>query len=310
MRKQAAVVMRSEIAVSERRACGLIGLHRGTYRYRARRSEDGRLRQRLRELAHQFRRFGYRRLQERLVREGWRVNHKRVCRLYRLEGLQVRKRRRKRRAGVPRLPLPAPTAPNQVWSLDFMADTLSSGRKLRTLNVVDDYTRECLAIEVDTSLPGARVVRVLERLVRERGRPRQIRTDNGPEFAGRALDQWCFAEGVEQHFIQPGKPMQNGYIESFNGKFRDECLNENWFVSVSDARQIIEQWRRYYNQERPHSALGYRTPEEFAAEVKSFDRAGVGQGTSNAGPLPHTPIPATPDQWGEQKPEKVSLSLD
>ena len=311
MRKQAVVVMRSEVAVSERRACGLIGLYRGTYRYRAQRSEDGRLRMRLRELAHQFRRFGYRRLQDRLVREGWRVNHKRVSRLYRLEGLQVRKRRRKRCAGVLRLPLPAPTAPNQVWSLDFMADTLSSGRKLRTLNVVDDYTRECLAIEVDTSLPGARVVRVLERLVRQRGRPRQVRTDNGPEFAGRALDQWCFAQGVEQHFIQPGKPMQNGYIESFNGKFRDECLNENWFVSLSDARQIIEQWRRYYNQERPHSALGYRTPEEFAAEVKSFDRTGVGQGTSNAGPLPHTPIPATNGgHWGEQEPEKVSLSLD
>ena len=302
--------MRSEVAVSERRACGLIGLYRGTYRYRARGSEDERLRQRLRELAHQFRRYGYRRLHDRLVRQGWRVNHKRVCRLYRLEGLQVRKRRRKRCAGVPRLPLPAPTAANQVWSLDFMADTLSSGRKLRTLNVTDDYTRECLAIEVDTSLPGARVVRVLERLVGERGRPRQIRTDNGPEFAGRELDQWCFAQSVEHHFIQPGKPMQNGYIESFNGKFRDECLNENWFVSLSDARQIIEPWRRYYNQERPHSALGYRTPEEFATEMKSFDRNGVGQGTSNAGPLPHTPIPATPDQRGEQKPEKVSLSLD
>ncbi len=248
MRKQAVVVMRSEVvAVSERRACGLIGLHRGTYRYRVRRWEDGRLRTRLRELAHQFRRFGYRRLHDRLVREGWRVNHKRVGRLYRLEGLQVRKRRRKRCAGVLRLPLPAPTAANQVWSLDFMSDTLSSGRKLRTLNVVDDYTRECLAIEVDTSLGGVRVVRVLERLVRERGRPRQIRTDNGPEFAGRALDQWCFAQGVEQHFIQPGKPMQNGYIESFNGKFRDECLNENWFISLNDARQIIEQWRQHYN---------------------------------------------------------------
>jgi len=191
-----------------------------------------------------------------------------------------------------------------------MADTLSSGRKLRTLNVVDDYTRECLAIEVDTSLPGARVVRVLERLVGERRRPRQIRTDNGPEFAGRALDQWCFAQGVEQHFIQPGKPMQNGYIESFNGKFRDECLNENWFLSLNDAREIIEQWRQHYNRERPHSALGYRTPEEFAAEAKGFYRDGVGQGASNAGPLPHAPIPATQSLRGEQNAEKVSLSVD
>ena len=312
MRRQAVVVMRSEVAVSERRACGLMGLWRATCRYRRRRAEDERLRQRLRELAHQFRRFGYRWLHDRLQREGWRVNHKRVGRLYRVEGLQVRKRRRKRCVGVPRLTLPTPTGANQIWSVDFMADTLSSGRKLRTLNVVDDYTRECLAIEVDTSLPGARVVRVLERLVGERGRPRQIRTDNGPEFAGRALDQWCFAKGVEQHFIQPGKPMQNGYIESFNGKFRDECLNENWFLSLSDARQIIERWRRHYNQERPHSALGYRTPEEFAAEVKSsFYRDDVGQGTSNAGPLPHTPIPATPSaSRGEQNAEKVSLSVD
>jgi putative transposase len=312
MRKQAVVVMRSEVAVSERRACGLMGLWRATCRYRRRRAEDERLRQRLRELAHQFRRFGYRRLHDRLVREGWRVNHKRVGRLYRLEGLQVRKRRRKRCSSVPRLPLPAPTGANQVWSVDFMADTLSSGRKLRTLNVVDDYTRECLAIEVDTSLPGARVVRVLERLVSERGRPRQIRTDNGPEFTGRALDQWCFAKGVEQHFIQPGKPMQNGYIESFNGKFRDECLNENWFLSLGDARTIIEHWRRHYNQERPHSALGYRTPEEFAAGVKSgFYGDDGGQGTSNAGPLPHTPIPATQSALrGEQNAEKVSLSVD
>ncbi len=313
MRKQAVVVMRSEVAVvSERRACGLMGLHRGTYRYRRRRVEDGRLRERLRELAHRFRRFGYRRLHDRLVREGWRVNHKRVGRLYRLEGLQVRKRRRKRCTGSPRVPLSQPTAPNQVLSLDFMADALSSGRKLRTLNVVDDYTRECLAIEVDTSLPGARVVRVLERLAAERGKPRQIRTDNGPEFAGRALDQWCFAEGVEQHFIQPGKPMQNGYIESFNGKFRDECLNESWFISLTDARQTIEQWRRHYNQERPHSALGYRTPMEFAAAWKaSFETDGVGHGASDAGPFPHTPIPAAEAvAWGEQKPEKVSLSLD
>lgn len=233
------------------------------------------------------------------------MNHKRVERLYRLEGLQVRKRRRKRCAGARRAPLPAPTGPNQVWSMDFMRDTLASGRVLRTLNVVDDYTRECLAIEVDTSLPGVRVVEVLEQLAAERGKPRQIRTDNGPEFTGRALDQWCFAQGVEQHFIAPGKPIENGYIESFNGKFRDECLNESWFLSLSDARHTIEQWRRHYNRERPHSALGYRTPEEFAAETKSFYADGVGQGTSNAGPLPHTPIPAT--LRGEQNAEKVSL---
>ena len=307
MVREAVVVMREGTRVSERRACGLMVRHRSTCRYRRRcRIDNEKLRLRLHELAGQFRRHGYRRLHDRLVRrEGWRVNVKRVWRLYRLEGLQVRRRKRKRCTAAPRVPLPAPTAANQVWSLDFMSDTLSSGRRFRTLNIVDDYTRECLAIQVDTSLGGARVVRVLERIVAERGRPRQIRTDNGPEFAGRALDQWCFAQGVEQHFISPGKPMQNGYIESFNGKFRDECLNESWFTSLDDARVTITAWQQYYNQERSHSALGYRTPEEFAAESKSFDRAGVGPGTSNAGPLPHTPIPAM--LRDEQNAEKVSL---
>lgn len=299
-----------EAGLSQRQACGLITMHRSTCRYQRRRaSEDNQLRTRLRELAEKLRRYGYRRLHEQLVREGLRVNHKRIARLYRLEGLQVRKRRRKRCAGMPRVPLPQPTAANQVWSVDFMSDTLSTGRRFRLLNVVDDYTRECLAIEVDTSLGGARVVRVLERIAAERGRPRQIRTDNGPEFAGRALDQWCFAQKIEQHFIQPGKPMQNGYVESFNGKFRDECLNESWFITLPDARATIEQWRQFYNRERGHSALGYRTPEEFAAQekVKGFYTVVVGQGDSGAVPLPHTPFPARPVLRGEQKPEAVSL---
>ena len=248
--------MRSEVAVSERRACGLIGLYRGTYRYRAQRSEDGRLYgMRVRELAHQFRRFGYRRLQDRLVREGWRVNHKRVCRLYRLEGLQVRKRRRKRCAGVLRLPLPAPTAPNQVWSLDFMADTLSSGRKLRTLNVVDDYTRNRLAIDVDSLAAGsargtgARAAGPPAGTPAAGPRPTTARSSPGVRWTSGASHK-----GWSSTSSQPGKPMQNGYIESFNGEGRDECLNENWFVSLSDARQIIEQWRRYWKRE--HSALG------------------------------------------------------
>ena len=298
----------AEAGVSQRRACGLIEAHRSTCRYTVSgKDRNAALRCRLRELAEQFRRFGYRRLHDRLRREGSRVNAKRVHRLYRMEGLQVRRRKRKRAVSLPRQPLPAPTAANQVWSVDFTSDTLSSGRKLRTLNVVDDYTRECLAIEVDTSLPGARVVRVLERIAAERGKPRQIRTDNGPEFAGRALDQWCFAQVIGQHFIQPGRPMQNGYIESFNGKFRDECLNENWFLSLDDARQIIARWREFYNRERAHSALGYRTPHEFAELAKSsgFNRSGVGQEDSNAVPLPHAPIPAM--LRGEQKPESVSL---
>lgn len=163
-----------------------------------------------------------------------------------------------------RQPLAQPTAANQVWSVDFMTDALSSGRRFRTLNIVDDYTRECLAIEVDTSLGGGRVVRVLEELKARRGLPRKIRSDHGPEFMSRAVDQWAYEQGLQWHTIQPGRPMENGFVESFNGRFRDECLNENWFTHLSDARDKIGQWKQDYNQTRPHSALGYRTPEEFA----------------------------------------------
>jgi hypothetical protein len=162
----------------------------------------------------------------------------------------------------------------------------SSGRIYRTLNIVDDYTRECLAIEVDTSLGGRRVVRVLEELKARRGLPRQIRSDNGPEFVSRAVDQWAYEQGLEWHTIQPGKPMQNGYVESFNGRFRDECLNENWFSDLADARAKIAEWKQEYNERRPHSSLQYRTPVEFASEQKAKDlfyREGMGQGTSNAG---------------------------
>lgn len=304
MVRDAVVVMREESQLSERRACGLMVSHRSLCRYRRRPALDNEtLVARLRELAERWRRYGYRRLHDRLVREGWRVNHKRVCRLYRLEGLQVRRRKRKRCTGSLRQPLPAPKAANQTWSLDFMSDTLASGRKLRTLNIVDDHTRECLAIEVDTSLPGMRVVRVLERIVGERGRPRQIRTDNGPEFAGRTLDQWCFAHGVEQHFIQPGKPMQNGYIESFNGKFRDECLNESWFVSLADARRTIEKWREYYNQERPHSALGYRTPIEFANAIAAGGGCGKDAGSARLEDAPRFPLSPSHDGGGNHPPD-------
>jgi len=311
MRKQAVVVMRSEVAVSERRACGLIGLHRGTCRYRQRRKEDRQLRVRLRELAETRRRFGYRRLQILLKREGWHVNHKRVFRLYAEEKLSLRRKRGRKRSAV-RQPLPEPTGINQVWSVDFMTDAFSSGRRFRTLNVVDDYTRECVAIEVDTSIGGVRVVRVLEKLKKERGLPRQIRSDNGAEFLSRAVDQWAFEQGLQWHTIQPGRPMENSYIESFNGRFRDECLNENWFIDLADARHRIDQWRQDYNQRRPHSSLNYLTPAEFAAlSTTSFDKDELGQGTSNAGPFPQTPIPAPETaMWGEQKPEKVSLCVD
>lgn len=311
MRREAVLVMQVEVELSQRRACGLMELYRATCRYRRRRGEDQRLRVRLRELAEARRRFGYRRLQILLQREGWQVNHKRVYRLYVEEKLALRRKRGRKRSTV-RQPLPEAVAANQVWSVDFMTDALSSGRRFRTLNIVDDYTRECLAIEVDTSLGGMRVVRVLEELKQRRGLPRQIRSDNGPEFVSRAVDQWAYEQGLQWHTIQPGRPMENGYVESFNGRFRDECLNENWFSDLADAREKIARWKQDYNEERPHSSLQYRTPVEFAAQsAVSFYTAGVGQGVSNADPLPHTPIPATETGTrGEQKPEKVSLSLD
>ena len=309
MRREAVLVMQVEVELSQRRACGLMGMHRATCRYRQRRVDDKGLRTRLRELAEVRRRFGYRRLQVLLAREGWQVNHKRVYRLYVEEKLSLRRKRGRKRSAV-RQPLAEPVTANQVWSVDFMTDALSSGRRFRTLNIVDDYTRECLAIEVDTSLGGMRVVRVLEELKQGRGLPRQIRSDNGPEFLSRAVDQWAYEQGLQWHTIQPGRPMENAYVESFNGRFRDECLNENWFSDLSDAREKIAEWMHDYNRSRPHSALGYRTPAEFAAQAESFYRAGVGQGTSNAGPLPHTPIPATQHLRDEQNAEKVSLSLD
>jgi len=257
--------MRSEYRRSERQACQLAGMERWSCRYRARRCDDPALRERLRQLAGERQRFGYRRLTVLLRREGWAVNRKRVYRLYGQEGLQVRRRKRKRIGAAERQPLTIPTRPNQRWSMDFVADALADGRKFRSLNIVDDYNRECLAAEVDTSIQGARVVRVLERLRERRGLPEVVVTDNGPGFAGRALDLWAYQQSVKLRFIEPGKPVQNAFIESFNGKMRDECLNEHWFGTLVEARQTIEAWRRDYNEVRPHSSLGNRTPLEFTA---------------------------------------------
>ncbi len=191
------------------------------------------------------------------------MNHKRVYRLYREEGLTLRRRKRKRIGAAERQPLPVPTRPNERWSLDFVGDAQNDGRRFRSLNIVDDYNRRCLAAEVDTSLPGGRVVRVLERLRELQGLPEVLVMDNGPEFASQALDVWAYQQSLKLRFIEPGKPIQSALIESFNGKFRDECLNEHWFVSLQDPREKIEAWRRDYNEVRPHSALGNRTPHEF-----------------------------------------------
>jgi len=217
-------------------------------------------------------RFGYRRLLVLLRRTGLSVNHKRVYRLYRAAGLQVRRRRRKRLTRGDRVPLPVPSQRLERWSMDFMADTLADGRTFRVLNIVDDFTRECVAIEVDKSLPGARVVRVLERLRSSIGLPRRLVLDNGPEFASRTLDAWAYARGIDLCFIRPGKPIENAFVESFNGKFRDECLNEHWFLSIAEAQQRIEQWRVDYNTVRPHSALGDQTPAQFATATAGARR--------------------------------------
>jgi putative transposase len=253
------------------RACGLIGISRSLYRYKSTRPDDKALTERLTTLAGQKRRYGYRRLHVLLCREGWLINRKRTYRVYHAAGLMVRRRKRKRIAGVERQVKMVALAPNQSWSMDFVSDGFVDGRRLRCLNIVDDFTKECLAIEVDTSLPGRRVVSVLERLAESRGLPQSVTVDNGPEFVSKALDEWAYRQLLHLRFIEPGKPQQNAYIESFNGKFRDECLNEHWFLSMRHARQVIAAWRQEYNDERPHSSLGYLTPNKFAESFLTAD---------------------------------------
>lgn len=262
--RAAVAFVQERFGLSQRRACRLIGTARSTVRYQGRRRDDAALRGHLRELAAQRPRFGYRRLYVLLRRAGIRVNHKRIERLYREEGLAVRRRRRRSLTRLLRGRPPAPQGANQQWALDFLHDTVASGRTIRLLSVIDVFTREALALEVDTSLPGSRVVRVLERLGSERPLPTQLVLDNGPELISRVLEQWAHDHTVMLHFIDPGKPMQNAHCESFHSRLRDECLNEHWFLGLTDARQIVEEWRQDYNRDRPHSALGYQTPVEFA----------------------------------------------
>ena len=222
------------------------------------------LKQRLQELATERRRFGYRRLHVLLRRDGIIANHKRVYRVYAAAHLQIRKRLKRRVAFGRGEPAPTVTTYNERWSLDFVHDTLRNGRRIRTLNVVDDFTRECLAIEVDTSISGSRVARVLDRIADLRGLPKTIVMDNGTELTSLAMLAWSAEHRVRLHYIAPGKPTQNAFIESFNGKFRDECLNESSFASLQEARDIIEAWRTDYNDQRPHRSLGQMTPSAFA----------------------------------------------
>lgn len=261
-RRDVALLM-AEHQFSERHACRLLGLDRTTYRYEVTPDRNAKLREALMELAKQKQRYGYRRLWAILVKRGWQVNVKRIYRVYREQGLMVRRLKRKRvLREMPGKQLL--NAGNQQWSVDFVSDALATGGALRALTVVDSFTRECPVIAVGTSLSSREVTRTLEKIMDERGKPESLRCDNGPEFTSRHFLAWCEGQGIAVQHIQPGKPMQNGHVESFNGRFRDECLNANWFVNLADARTKIENWRREYNEERPHSALGYRTPAEFA----------------------------------------------
>lgn len=271
-KREAVTQLQERFTVSQRCVCRLVGASRSTVRYQPRRKDDTLLTERLRELARQRPRFGYRRLHALLRRKGEVVNHKRVYRVYRAAGLAVPRRKRKRVAVRRGQPMRIGTRPNEHWSLDFMSDTLCTGRRLRTLSILDTCTREALAIAVDTSLPSLAVTRVLERVLLVRPRPERITLDNGPELTSRWFDQWADQHGIELDYIEPGKPVQNAVMESFNGRFRDECLNSHWFTSLEDARQTIEVWRIDYNQERPHSSLGYRTPEEVHHDLmRDFD---------------------------------------
>lgn len=261
--------------LSERRALRLAGMSASVLRYQRRDDGNGPLRERIVAMAHRHRRHGYRMIHLRLRQEGWPVNLKRVRRLYREERLMVQRRKRKKVALWERQPLIRPSRANEVWSMDFVFDRLADGRSLKCLTVVDDCTQESVTITPDTSISGAYVTRILDRIKLERGLPGVIRADNGAEFCGRAMAVWAHENGVVLRFIEPGKPNQNAYVESFNGRLRDECLNEHWFTSLAHARAVIEDWRQDYNEQRPKKHLGGLPPAVYAARLNSLANSGA-----------------------------------
>lgn len=277
---------------SERRAAGLIPVNRATLRYEHHRDPQEQLRIRLRELAGSRVRYGYRRLTVMLRREGWQVNAKRIYRLYTEEGLIVRTQKRRERAQRQRIPSGQASRQNQKWSMDFVAQRLADGRWIRILTVVDQFTRECLLLYADTALSGEKVAAALDAVLAGRGAPQSITVDNGTEFASKAMDHWAYQNCVHLDFIRPGRPVENGYIESFNGRLRDECLNIEVFFSLADARRKLDQFRNDYNHHRPHSSLDDRTPAEFAALCSGGNDGGK-TALENAARFPHFPRTTT-----------------
>jgi putative transposase len=271
LKREWAWKVQSQFEMSERRACRLVEVQRFTKRYESKPNlENEEITEKLKELAGRWKRFGYHRLYILLRRQGRKVNHKRVYRLYSAAGLSIG-RKRKKLPAVPRgKPAPALNTPNMRWSMDFVHDRLSNGRRVKLLNVIDECSRECLVSVAETSITGLHVTRILEQVIETYGKPRQILTDNGPEFAGNAQSDWMYANGIGHLFIDPGKPVQNAYIESFNGKMRDEFLNEHWFRSLDELKKRLEIWRNEYNFIRPHSGLGNLTPDAYRQKLENL----------------------------------------
>ena len=266
MKREAVEYLITEEQLSNRRACKLIGISRTTYQYKAKLKDDSELQTALTALTDKHVAIGYWQCCHRLWDKGYNWNHKRIYRVYTDMKLNIRRRAKKRLPERVKQPLAVPTELNQMWSIDFMTDKLVDGRKFRLLNVIDDFNRESLAIEVDTSLTSLRVIRVLDRLIAQRGKPSNIRTDNGPEFISHRLQQWCEKNNITLQYIQPGKPMQNAYIERNNGSVRRELLNAYLFYSLKEVRTMSEEWRVDYNTERPHKSLGYLSPVKYAEQ--------------------------------------------
>jgi putative transposase len=304
-RREAVVHLRVAYEVSERRACSVLGTDRTAVRYRSRRRDDGAVRARLRELASIRRRFGYRRLHILLRREGIVMNHKKLRRLYREEGLKVRRRSGRKRAVGTRAPMTIPQGPDQRWSVDFLSDALADGRRFRILAIVDDFTRECLLLVADTSLPSLRVVRELDALIATRGRPAMIVSDNGTELTSMVMLCWSQQHQVEWHYIAPGKPTQNAFVESFNGRLRDELLNETLFTSLAHARAELLAWKNDYNSVRPHSSLGNLAPSIYAQlSAPGMQRDGALRYTGGSAPRPVAP----PSQQGSNQPATLPIA--